>query len=86
MDGNRKIAVELEDGITVESVFYGSGTLCLSSQAGCPLGCAFCASGRTFFRNLNLEELWAQVERVLPGYQKSREWLKEHEKELIGRL
>ena len=29
---------------------------------------------------------WAQVERVLPDYRKSREWLKEHEKELIGRL
>ena len=64
MDGNRKIAVELEDGIVVESVFYGSGTLCISSQAGCPLACAFCASGRTFFRNLSLEELWAQVERA----------------------
>jgi len=29
---------------------------------------------------------WAQVERVLPDYQESREWLREHEKELIGRL
>ena len=29
---------------------------------------------------------WAQVERVLPDYRKSREWLMEHEKELIGRL
>ena len=29
---------------------------------------------------------WAQVERVLPDYQKSRQWLKAHEKELIGRL
>ena len=29
---------------------------------------------------------WAQVERVLPDYRKSRQWLKEHEKELIGRL
>ena len=29
---------------------------------------------------------WAQVERVLPDYRESREWLKEHEKELIGRL
>ena len=29
---------------------------------------------------------WAQVERVLPDYRTSREWLKEHEKELIGRL
>ena len=29
---------------------------------------------------------WAQVERVLPDYRKSRQWLREHEKELIGRL
>ena len=29
---------------------------------------------------------WAQVERVLPDYQISREWLREHEKELSGRL
>ena len=29
---------------------------------------------------------WAQVERILPGYRESRQWLKEHEKELIGRL
>ena len=32
------------------------------------------------------QKFWAQVERVLPDYQKSREWLKEPEKELIGRL
>ena len=31
-------------------------------------------------------KFWTQVERVLPDYHKSREWLKEHEKELIGRL
>ena len=31
-------------------------------------------------------KFWAQVERVLPDYRKSREWLREHEKELIGRL
>lgn len=29
---------------------------------------------------------WAQVERVLPNYRRSRDWLKEHETELIGRL
>ena len=29
---------------------------------------------------------WAHVERILPDYRTSREWLKEHEKELIGRL
>ena len=66
MDGNRKIAVELKDGIVVESVFYGSGTLCLSSQAGCPLACAFCASGRTFFRNLSLAELWRRWSGLVP--------------------
>lgn len=32
------------------------------------------------------QKFWTQVEWVLPDYQKSREWLKEHEKELIGRL
>jgi predicted metal-dependent hydrolase len=31
-------------------------------------------------------KFWAQVERVLPDYCKSRQWLREHEKELIGRL
>ena len=31
-------------------------------------------------------KFWAQVERVLPDYQKSRQWLRAHEKELIGRL
>ena len=31
-------------------------------------------------------KFWAQVERVLPDYRKSREWLRAHEKELIGRL
>ena len=29
---------------------------------------------------------WAEVERILPDYRRSRQWLKEHEKELIGRL
>ena len=31
-------------------------------------------------------KFWVQVERLLPDYRESREWLKEHEKELIGRL
>ena len=37
-------------------------------------------------KDSELSAFWAQVERVLPDYRKSREWLKEHEKELIGRL
>lgn len=46
----------------MEAVYYGSGTLCLSSQAGCGLDCPFCASGsRGLLRNLTLAELAAQA-------------------------
>lgn len=59
---NRLIPVRLADGLTVEAVYYGSGTLCLSTQAGCALGCPFCASGSWgLLRNLTLAELAAQV-------------------------
>lgn len=47
-DGTRKFLLEMPDGNTVEAVFmqYGYGnTLCLSTQVGCAMGCAFCASG-----------------------------------------
>lgn len=61
-DGNLKFAVPLADGLTVEAVFYGSGTLCVSTQAGCALGCPFCASGRKgFFRNLHFSEMISQL-------------------------
>ncbi|MDY0270835.1 radical SAM protein [Trichloromonas sp.] len=63
MSANHKFLVPLADGLAVESVYYGSGTLCLSSQAGCAVGCPFCASGsRGLLRNLSVAELWAQVE------------------------
>ena len=46
-DGTRKYLLALDDGNAIESVFmkykYGN-TLCLSSQAGCRMGCSFCAS------------------------------------------
>ena len=46
-DGTKKFLFELEDGNCIESVFmkykYGN-TLCVSSQAGCRMGCKFCAS------------------------------------------
>ena len=47
-DGTRKFLLEMPDGNAVEAVFmqYGYGnTLCLSTQVGCAMGCAFCASG-----------------------------------------
>jgi 23S rRNA (adenine2503-C2)-methyltransferase len=43
---NFKFPIALHDGLVVEAVYYGSGTLCISSQAGCALACPFCASGR----------------------------------------
>lgn len=60
--GNRKISLRLADGLVVEAVYYGSGTLCISSQAGCAVGCPFCASGsRGLLRNLTVDELEAQL-------------------------
>lgn len=60
---NTKFTLPLEDNLAVEAVYYESGTLCLSSQAGCALGCPFCASGSAgLHRNLSLAEMTAQVE------------------------
>ena len=46
-DGTRKVLYEFADGVRVESVFmkysYGN-SICISSQAGCRMGCSFCAS------------------------------------------
>ncbi len=59
---NSKFAVPLADGLAVEAVYYGSGTLCLSTQVGCAMGCPFCASGAGGLqRNLRLDELHAQL-------------------------
>ncbi len=52
-DGTRKYLWRLHDGESIESVLIPSGkrrTLCVSSQAGCALGCVFCATGRMGFR------------------------------------
>ncbi|GHT78552.1 hypothetical protein FACS1894104_1900 [Actinomycetota bacterium] len=48
-DGTRKYLLRLEDGVTVETVAIVSGgrlTVCFSTQAGCAMGCVFCATGR----------------------------------------
>jgi len=63
MSKNRKFLIPLDDGLQVEAVWYGSGTLCLSSQAGCGMGCPFCASGQKGLqRNLSLDELHLQLD------------------------
>jgi 23S rRNA (adenine2503-C2)-methyltransferase len=63
-DGTTKFLFRLEDGALVESVLIPAGrrlTVCLSTQAGCRFGCAFCASGRMGFRrNLRPSEITGQ--------------------------
>ena len=52
-DGTEKFLFRLEDGEAVESVLIPDDdrrTVCVSSQAGCALGCAFCATGVMGFR------------------------------------
>lgn len=65
IDGTVKYLYELYDGETIESVFmqYEHGyTVCISTQVGCRMGCAFCASGLAgLSRNLTASEMLAQV-------------------------
>ena len=68
-DGTRKYLWRLEDGEAIESVLIPSGgrrTLCISSQAGCALGCAFCATGLMGYRrNLTPFEIAGQVREIV---------------------
>lgn len=65
VDGTVKWLFESGAGQAVESVFIpepGRGTLCISSQVGCALDCAFCATGaQGFNRNLSCGEIIGQV-------------------------
>jgi len=58
--------IELEDGLKIEAVLMlhndNRSTVCVSSQAGCALGCLFCATGKMGFqRNLTHWEILEQV-------------------------
>jgi 23S rRNA (adenine2503-C2)-methyltransferase len=61
----RKVLFRLHDGQTVEAVlmlYEGRRTLCISSQAGCAMGCTFCATAQGgLARNLSVGEIVAQV-------------------------
>jgi 23S rRNA (adenine2503-C2)-methyltransferase len=65
LDETKKFLFKLEDGQVIESVFmkYHFGTsVCISSQAGCRMGCRFCASTLLGLnRNLKPSEMLAQV-------------------------
>jgi 23S rRNA (adenine2503-C2)-methyltransferase len=60
-----KTLFELDGGHSVEAVvmrYTGRSTLCISSQAGCPIGCPFCATGKfPFGRNLKAHEIVDQA-------------------------
>jgi 23S rRNA (adenine2503-C2)-methyltransferase len=64
-DGTLKWVMELDDGQRVETVHIpeeGRSTICVSSQVGCALDCAFCATARQGFnRNLRVSEIIGQV-------------------------
>ena len=67
-DGTQKFLFTLPDGQGIETVAIPDDTrvtLCISSQAGCALQCAFCATGKMGFqRNLEAWEIAAQVREM----------------------
>lgn len=71
-----KARLRLSDGKMIESVlmdYSGWLTACISSQVGCPLGCAFCATGKMgFVRQLTADEIIDQIiywnHRIYPKY------------------
>ena len=73
-DGTRKWLLRVDEANAVEAVFIPEthrGTLCVSSQAGCTLDCAFCSTGKQGFnRNLSTAEIIGQLwlaNRLLEG-------------------
>ncbi|HIV16420.1 MAG TPA: 23S rRNA (adenine(2503)-C(2))-methyltransferase RlmN [Candidatus Alectryocaccobium stercorigallinarum] len=67
-DGTRKYLFELPDGNVIESVlmkYHHGNSVCISSQVGCSMGCAFCAStigGKV--RDLAASEMLEQIYRI----------------------
>ena len=68
IDGTRKYLFELPDGNMIESVFmryHHGNSVCISSQVGCRMGCAFCASTIDgLVRNLTPGEMLGQIYEI----------------------
>jgi 23S rRNA (adenine2503-C2)-methyltransferase len=68
-DGTRKYLFGLEGGATIEAVYIPEDdrrTICISTQAGCPLKCGFCLTGIAGYqRNLAVWEILGQVATVM---------------------
>jgi 23S rRNA (adenine2503-C2)-methyltransferase len=68
-DSSQKLLLELEDGEQIECVLLQNDrhhrTACVSTQVGCAMKCAFCASGKDgFVRNLTRSEILEQLLRL----------------------
>ncbi|MCI0399157.1 MAG: 23S rRNA (adenine(2503)-C(2))-methyltransferase RlmN [Chloroflexi bacterium] len=76
----RKFLLQLADGQEVETVlmrYPGRATACISTQAGCAMGCVFCATGQMgFVRHLTPGEIVAQVLHVVALLQEHSEELR----------
>lgn len=68
VDGSRKYLLQFADGNSVECVGMPSKnklSVCISSQAGCGMGCVFCATGKSGLqRSLTASEMYDQVSHV----------------------
>jgi len=90
-DGTRKFLLELNDKKRIESVAIPQGdprsdkyTLCVSTQVGCPMACAFCATGKGGFqRHLQAYEIAGQV---LSANRELAERLKSRETQKVGNV
>jgi len=72
LDGTRKYLFELGDGVAIETVGLPTSdrlTVCFSTQAGCAMGCAFCATGASgLVRDLGPGEMVDQVRLVADDF------------------
>ncbi len=68
LDGTKKFLFELSDGQAIESVlmkYHHGNSVCISSQAGCRMGCRFCASTLGgLIRNLKASEMLEQIYEI----------------------
>jgi 23S rRNA (adenine2503-C2)-methyltransferase len=75
-DGTRKYLFRLDDATSVEAVYIPEDdrrTICISTQAGCPLKCAFCLTGISGYRrNLRVWEILGQVATVMEEHPAGR--------------
>ncbi len=81
-DGTIKLLLAMHDGAKVETVGLPSAdyfSCCVSTQVGCPVGCVFCATGRSgYTRNLTAGEIVEQVLAV-------QEWAQNQASQIDGR-